>query len=292
MLNRRARSHIPTDRTWRRRVQIGALIASVAFAATALADARGDCERQFKPQTGQAGKDVVWVPTNDGLVERMLQMAAVTPKDLVYDLGAGDGKIAIAAAKKFGARSVGVEYNPDMAKLAQCLAKAEGVADRARIVQGDIFETDFSSATVVTLYLLPELNLRLRPTILDMKPGTHVVSHSFLMDDWEPDERSMTDDGQAYLWIVPAKVDGAWKFRRQGDRKDDFDVQLTQKFQEVSGSVDKEPLTSAELKGEQLTLSFAENGAMTRIEGLVNGNRITARVTRGGKTANYVGSRS
>jgi SAM-dependent methyltransferase len=295
VLNCRDHGHKPPARTWRSMVQIGALIASVAFAAVAPADsreAREECERQFKPQTGQPGKDVVWVPTNDGLVERMLQMASVTPADVVYDLGAGDGKIAIAAAKKFGARSVGVEYNPDMARLAQCMAKAEGVANRARIVQGDIFEIDFSDATVVTLYLLPELNLRLRPTILDMKPGTRVVSHSFLMDDWEPDERSMTDDGQAYLWIVPAKVDGVWTFRPEGDRKDAFNVQLTQKFQEVSGSVNKEPLASAELKGEQLTLSFPENGATTRIEGRVNGDRITARVTRAGKTANYVGSRS
>ena len=136
--------------------------------------------------------------------------------DLVYDLGAGDGKIAIAAAKQFGAKAVGVEYNPDMAKLAQCFAEAEGVADKVRIVQGDIFETDFSSATVVTLYLLPELNLRLRPTILKMKPGTRVVSHSFLMDDWRPDESSMTEDGAAYLWIVPGGGRGQWTFKQQG----------------------------------------------------------------------------
>ena len=146
-------------------------------------------------------------------------MAQVTKADLVYDLGAGDGKIAIAAAKEFGATAVGVEYDPDMAKLAQCFVQAEGLGEkRASIVQGDIFETDFSSATVVTLYLLPELNLRLRPTILKMKPGTRVVSHSFLMDDWEPDERSVTEDGAAYLWIVPAKVAGTWDFKQQGGK--------------------------------------------------------------------------
>src|SRR5687768_16685344 len=165
----------------------------------------------------------------------MLEMAKVSAADLVYDLGAGDGKIAIAAARDFGAKAVGVEYNPNMVKLAQCIARAEGVTDRARIVQGDIFETDFSSATVVTLYLLPELNLKLRPTILKMKPGTRVVSHSFLMDDWEPDERSSTEDGQAYLWIVPANAEGSWTFKAQ-DAKETFTADLEQKFQQVTGT--------------------------------------------------------
>jgi SAM-dependent methyltransferase len=268
------------------------LLAAVMVAASAYGDAREDCVRQFKPETGQPGKDVVWVPTNDGLVERMLRMAKVTPSDLVYDLGAGDGKIAIAAARTFGARAVGVEYNPEMAKLGQCLAQAERVTDRVRIVQGDIFETDFSDATVVTLYLLPELNVRLRPTILDMKPGTRVVSHSFLMDDWEPDERSMTDDGQAYLWIVPAKVAGAWTFRRDGDRKDGFVARLEQKFQEVTGSVGDEPLASANLNGDALKFTFPDKGGLAQVEGRVVGDKIEASVTRSGKTSRYTGTRT
>lgn len=271
---------------------LGALLACAALQTSALAQTREDCERDFKPQTGQPGKDVVWVPTNDALVIRMLDMAAVKPTDVVYDLGAGDGKIAIAAAKRFGARAVGVEYDADMAKYAQCLAKASGVANRARIVQGDIFETDFSDATVVTLYLLPELNLRLRPTLLDMKPGTRVVSHSFLMDDWEPDERSMTDDGHAYLWIVPARVDGVWRFTRAGDRKDQLVVQLEQKFQEVSGTAAGEPLTSGKVNGEQLTLSFNDRGGIAHLTGRVNGDRIEAKVKRGEKTTTYIGTRS
>src|SRR5690606_10280927 len=170
------------------RMSIGTVVLAFLCMANlaASADNRETCYRDYQPSSGQAGKDVVWVPTNDALVMRMLKMADVKPTDLVYDLGAGDGKIAIAAAKHFGARAVGIEYNPEMVKLAQCLTKVEGVEGRAQIRQGDIFETDFSSATVVTLYLLPELNLRLRPTLLDMKPGTRVVSHSFLMDDWEP----------------------------------------------------------------------------------------------------------
>lgn len=274
-------------------LRTGALIACLALTASAYAETRDDCARQFKPETGQSGKDVVWVPTNDALVGRMLKMAGVGPSDVVYDLGAGDGKIAIAAAKDFGARSVGVEYNPDMAKLGQCLAKAEGVAGRATIVQGDIFETDFSAASVVTLYLLPELNLRLRPTILKMKPGTRVVSHSFLMDDWEPDDRSSTEDGQAYLWIVPANVGGTWTFKRK-DGRDRFAVHLEQKFQEISGAVGdrREPLTAAKLKGAQIDLSFAENGGTTTLAGQAKGDRIEARVTRAGKTANYVGTRT
>jgi Methyltransferase domain len=274
-------------------LRTGALIACLALTASVHGETREDCERQFKPATGQPGKDVVWVPTNDALVLRMLAMAAVGPSDVVYDLGAGDGKIAIAAAKDFGARSVGVEYNPDLAKLGQCLAKAEGVAGRARIVQGDIFETDFSEASVVTLYLLPELNMRLRPTILKMKPGTRVVSHSFLMDGWEPDDRSTTEDGHAYMWIVPANVGGSWTFQRKGGR-DRFAVQIEQTFQEISGVAGdrRAPLTAAPLKGAQIDLSFPEAGGTTTLVGQANGDRIEARVTRAGKTATYVGTRT
>jgi len=246
----------------------------------------------YAPQVGQPGKDVIWVPTNDGLVARMLQMAKVTAADRVYDLGAGDGKIAIAAARDFGAQAVGVEYDPQLAKLAQCYVQADQLGERVRIVQGDIFETDFSSATVVTLYLLPELNLRLRPTILNMKPGTRVVSHSFLMDDWEPDERSMTEDGSAYLWIVPAKVAGTWSFR-EADGKGRFGMQLEQKFQQLSGRAGEQPLVAeAHVRGPELELAFMENGAPTKVVGRVDGNRIDAKVTRGNKTSRYIGTRT
>lgn len=265
----------------------------LACAVSASGASREDCERQFKPHTGQQGKDVVWVPTNDSLVARMLQMAQVSATDWVYDLGAGDGKIAIAAARDFGAEAVGVEYDPQLAKLAQCYVEADGVGKRVRIVQGDIFETDFSSATVVTLYLLPELNLRLRPTILNMKPGTRVVSHSFLMDDWEPDERSMTEDGSAYLWIVPAKVAGKWSFRPADGNKGQFVAELQQKFQQLEGRADGKPLISdARVRGSQLDLTFIENGAPTKVSGRVEGDRIDAQVTRGGKTSRYIGTRA
>ena len=179
---------------------------------TSLADGktRADCEKEYTPQRAQEGKDVIWAPTPDAVVLRMLEMAKVTPADKVYDLGAGDGKIAIAAGKHFGATAVGVEYDADLVKHAQCLAEAEGVQARVTFVQGDIFEADFSDATVVALYLTTTVNLRLRPTLLDMKPGTRVVTYSFTMGDWRWDHHIDTDEGSAYLWIVPANAAGAW----------------------------------------------------------------------------------
>jgi hypothetical protein len=260
--------------------------------ASAHGQNRAECEKIYKPETGQAGKDVIWVPTNDALVDRMLRMAKTTSSDLVYDLGAGDGKIAIAAAKNFGATSVGVEYNPDMAKFAQCLVKAEGVSGKTRVIQGDIFQTDFTAATVVTLYLLPELNLKLRPTLLKMKPGTRVVSHSFLMDDWEPDERSTTDDGYAYLWIVPAQVEGTWTFTPQGGGEK-FVVQLDQTFQRLKGTANSKPLTDAKLNGSQIELAFVGDRGSSQLKGAVNSGRIEATVTdSNNKQTRYVGTRS
>ena len=267
-----------------------ALLLACTFPAAGAS--REECEREYQPQTGQPGKDVIWVPTNDGLVARMLKMAEVTASDRVYDLGAGDGKIAIAAARDFGARAVGVEYDPQLARLAQCYVQADRLGERVQIIHGDIFETDFSSATVVTLYLLPELNVRLRPTILKMKPGTRVVSHSFLMGDWEPDQRSLTEDGSAYLWIVPAQVAGNWSFR-EADGNGRFAVQLEQEFQQLRGRASNEPLISdARVHGAQIELTFVENGAPTKVSGRLDGDRIDAQVTRSGKSSRFVGSRS
>ena len=140
-----------------------------------------------RAQSGQAGKDVVWVPTPQALVDKMLDMAKVTPKDFVMDLGSGDGRTVITAAKR-GARAMGIEYNPDMVALSEKNAAEAGVTDKATFVKADLFETDFSKATVVTMFLLPSINLKLRPKILDMKPGTRVVSNTFDMEDWEADE--------------------------------------------------------------------------------------------------------
>jgi SAM-dependent methyltransferase len=248
---------------------------------------RADCEKEFPPRRGQAGKDVIWWPTQDGLVSRMLKMAKVMPNDLVYDLGAGDGRIAITAAKQFGARAIGIEYEEPLVLLGRCLAEAAGVADRVELKKGDIFQSDFSDATVVTLYLLQELNLRLRPTLLNMKPGTRVLSHDFTMDDWEPDDRVADEFGEAYLWIVPAKVAGTWTFR--GPRTEDaFTVSLEQTFQRLRGAAGNEPLKNAKLRGSRVEFAFAN----VRVVGEVENDRIQAKVTRDGKTSAYVGSRS
>ena len=179
-----------------------------------------------------------------------------------------------------------------MAQLAQCLVRAEGVADKVKVIQGDIFETDFSAASVVTLYLLPELNVKLRPTLLKMKPGTRVVSHSFLMDDWRPDESSVSTDGAAYLWIVPADVSGKWTFRQRRG-KDTFDVNLVQTFQQLSGTAGKgtDEITNAKVHGNQVEMMFSQGDVHTRLKGELKGGRIEAQVTRNEKTSTYVGTR-
>ena len=273
-----------------------AALISGAFAlaaSSALAQTRAECEKNYKPQVGQAGKDVVWVPTPDELVARMLRMAQVTPKDIVFDLGAGDGKIAIAAGK-VGATATGIEYNPDMAKLAQCFVKAEGVGDKVRIIEGDIFKEDFSKATVITMYLLPELNLRLRPTILNMRPGTRVTSHQFTMGEWEPDEKAEMDYRTAYLWIVPAKAAGTWTFKDANGGT--FTANLAQTFQKLSGDVmvgsAKQPLVGATLRGEEIRFAFNDDKGVTRsLTGTVRGNEINGTLRGGGADAKVTGTR-
>jgi hypothetical protein len=279
-----------------RLIRSTAVLALAGFLASGALHAqdRSSCERDYKPQVGQSGKDVVWVPTPDELVQRMLRMAKVTPQDTVYDLGAGDGKIAIAAGK-LGATAIGIEYNPDMAKLAQCFVRAEGVTNKVKIVQGDIFKEDFSKATVVTMYLLPELNLRLRPTILNMKPGTRVTSHQFTMADWEADETAEIEYRTAYLWIVPAKVEGNWTLREQGGGQ--YAVNLTQKFQKISGEVTsgsaKQPLVGATLRGEEIKFAFNDDKGVTRtLTGTVRGNELNGVLKGAGGTETKVtGSR-
>ena len=167
-------------------------------------------KQEYQPQVGQQGKDVVWVPTPQALVDRMLDMGKVTAKDYVIDLGSGDGRTVITAAKR-GAKALGIEYNPDMVELSKRNAAKEGVTDKASFVKADLFESDFSQATVITMFLLPDINLKLRPKILGLKPGTRIVSNSFDMGEWKPDETVNVTEGctnwcTAYLWIVPAKV--------------------------------------------------------------------------------------
>src|SRR3954471_13415763 len=236
--------------------------------------------QKFEPQVGQAGKDVIWVPTPDEVVERMLTMAQTGPSDIHFDLGAGDGKIAIMAAKKFGAKATGIEYNPEMVKYANEKAQAAGVAGvgpgKATIRQADIFATDFSSATVITLYLLPSLNMKLRPTILSMKPGTRVVSHSFTMEDWEADEISTMDGRRAYFWIVPANVMGTWALDAGGQKSD---IALEQTFQKINGTVAlggvQGGLRDARMRGPQISFAYVDQAGVRReFAGTVNGRQM------------------
>jgi SAM-dependent methyltransferase len=234
---------------------------------------------EYKPQVGQAGKDVVWVPTPPELVERMLDMAKVTQQDTVIDLGSGDGRIAIAAAKR-GAKTKGIEYNPDMVELSRKNAAAQGVGDKVEFVRGDIFETDFGNATVITMYLLPGLNMKLRPKLLDMKPGTRIVSHAFNLEDWEPDQTAEVEYRNAYLWIVPAKVAGTWRFVSPvGNGQDTVDVQLQQKFQKVAGTARRNgkevPVTDGRLAGDRLTFAYTDaSGVKHEYSGKVTGDRV------------------
>jgi SAM-dependent methyltransferase len=241
----------------------------VCFAATAQ-------QQKFEPQVGQAGKDVIWVPTPDDVVDRMLTMAQVTANDFVIDLGSGDGKIAIHAARKFGARALGIEYNPDMVKLSQNNALAAGVAGKASFRNADIFATDFSQATVITMYLLPGLNMKLRPQILSMRPGTRVASHSFTMEDWEADEISSVDGRRAYFWLVPANVMGSWTLQTNGQATD---LTLEQTFQKINGTVTLGAvlggLRDAKLRGANISFAYVDPGGVRRdFSGRVSGNRM------------------
>ena len=229
----------------------------------AQAPAPAEKPADFEPQSGQAGKDVVWVPTLQVMVDKMLNMAKVTSRDFVMDLGSGDGRTVITAAKR-GARAQGIEYNPDMVALSQRNAEKEGVTARASFMKADLFETDFSKASVITMFLLPDINLKLRPKILTLRPGTRIVSNSFTMGDWEADETAnlTTNDGcdtswcTALLWIVPARVAGIHKLP-QGE------LELKQKYQVLSGTLSSEGKTYA-------------------LEGKVRGRDVT--ITAGGKT--------
>jgi hypothetical protein len=257
-----------------------------ATAAQADGRTRADCEREYTPQRAQEGKDVIWAPTEDSMVGRMLEMADVTAADTVYDLGSGDGKIVIAAARHFGATGVGIEYDADLVEHARCLAAAEGVADRVTFIRGDIFASDFSHATVVTLYLTPEVNLRLLPDLLALKPGTRVVSYSFPIGDWEPDAQiDSFGDGSAFLWIVPATVDGSWTVR--SDSGDSLEVELEQTFQSLSGSANGAAITG-KLSGNRIDFSFGQGAEQTIVSGTVGDDRIVGTLFRDAEHVEYV----
>ena len=257
------------------RLSAGVILSAVFISLSAQKEQN---DKNFIPHSGQEGKDVVWVPTPQVLVEKMLDIAKVTSKDFVIDLGSGDGRTVITAAKR-GARARGIEYNQNMVELSRKHAAAEGVSDRAEFIQGDLFEADLSQATVITMYLLPRINLRLRPMLLDLRPGTRIVSNSHNMGDWIPDEADIDiKDGdtfwRVYLWIIPAKVEGTWN-TSQGKLK------LSQKFQMVSGTLKKgrniRTITEGRLYGDEIT--FSANGE--KYSGRVNGKIIRGTVNSG-----------
>ncbi len=263
-------------------------LSAVLAAALLLAPAAPHAQtvpaaKPFEPVYGQEGKDVIWVPTQPLTIERMLRMAQVTPRDVVVDLGSGDGRITIAAAKDFGARAYGYEYNPDMVALSQHEAEKAGVGNKVEFRKADIFDTDFSHATVVTMYLLPHLNVKLRPIILNMKPGIRVVSHQFDMGEWKPDEVSDQSGRRINFWLVPAKVDGEWKLSFPGR---DYTLSLRQEFQMISGWLTTGPgqmgLRDAVLTGSTIRFSFVdEQSKLHTFNGNVNvnGNAMSGTVT-------------
>jgi hypothetical protein len=224
------------------------------------------------------------------MVGRMLEMASVTPADKVYDLGSGDGKIVIAAAKQFGATGVGIEYDAPLVEHARCLAAAEGVAGRVTFFRGDIFESDFSDATVVTLYLTPQVTLRLLPMLLALKPGTRIVAYSFGIGDWEPDEQiDSLGDGSAFLFVVPANAAGAWTFRK-ANSIETFDVVLEQTFQKLHGRAGSSTVVGS-VRGTEIDFGFMHGTEKIRVDGVVEQNRIVATVGRGETSAQYVATR-
>jgi len=221
-------------------------------------------DKPFQPEVGQAGKDVVWVPTPQALVDKMLDMANVTPQDFVMDLGSGDGRTVITAARR-GARAMGIEYNPNMVALSQKNAAAAGMTARASFQNADLFETDLSKAQVITMFLLPSINMKLRPKLLELRPGTRIVSNTFTMEDWEADETQRIEQDctswcTALMWIVPAKVEGTWKVGQN-------QLVLKQRFQMLSGTLGSTAISAARLRGEEITFTAGNAVYSGRVDG-------------------------
>ena len=256
------------------------LIATAAFAQTpAPAPAKPaapPAATPFEPRVGQPGKDVVWVPTPQALVDRMLDIAKVTPTDYVMDLGSGDGRTVITAAKR-GATAKGVEFNPDMVELSKNAAQKEGVTAKATFEQGDLFKADLSKATVITMFLLPSINMQLRPSLLNLKPGTRIVANTFTMEDWQADQTDTVTDNcsswcTALLWIVPAKVQGTWK-TPQGN------LTLTQEFQMLTGNLGGTAISGGKMNGDQISFTVGGttyNGRVNAAGTAINGGNLTA----------------
>lgn len=260
-------------------------IRRVGVAACVLIALSSGCANQhagtelYQPLIAQGGKDVMWMPTPNHIVTEMLEAAQVTATDVVYDLGSGDGKIPIEAAKRYGARAIGIEFNPDLAALARRNAQQAGVSDRVTFVTGDIFQEDFSNATVVTLYLLTQLNIKLKPRLLAMKPGTRVVSNTFAMGSWEPDEKVLSEgEVSGYFWIVPAKVQGNWTLNDLPGWPN-AQIKLTQKSQKFDGDLivgdALEQRIEGRLRGAQISFDYIDRDKQRQtFTGIVSSNKI------------------
>jgi precorrin-6B methylase 2 len=269
-------------------VRLLSIIIMICLSVAAAALAAQAANPEYEPKVGP-GKDVGWLPTEQAVVELMLDMAKVTLKDYVIDLGSGDGRTVITAAKR-GARALGIEYNPDLVAFSKRNAAREGVSDKVEFIQADLFEVDFSRATVVTLFLRNDLNLKLRPRILDMKPGVRVVSNSFNMEEWTPDETASVEEERcanlcctAYFWIVPAKVEGTWKLA-QGE------LRLRQSFQMISGTLSSGATivpVVGRLRGSEIIFTAGADQYIGRADG----NAMEGQVLSGGSTAKWNATR-
>ena len=260
------------------------LAAALAVTLCVGTTAPAQSQEPFTPQVGQAGKDVVWVPTPPELVERMLELADVTPQDFVIDLGSGDGRNVIAAARR-GARALGVEYNPQMVELSKRNAVAAGVADKATFVEGDMYQADISQANVLALFLLPNNMLQLRQKFLGLRPGSRIVSNTFGIEGWTPDETVMIEGGcgawcTALLWIVPAKVGGTWRLEQS-------ELVLSQNFQMMTGTLRGMPIADGRLRGDQIRFTVGT----TEYTGRVNGDRIEGTVRAGELQVSWTATR-
>lgn len=238
--------------------------------------------------------DVIFVPTEQAVVDEMLRMANLSKDSVVYDLGCGDGRIVITAATRYGARGVGIDIDPDRIRESRENAKAAGVLGRVRFIQGDLFQTDFHEATAVMLYLLSSLNVRLRPILLrQLKPGTPVVSHDFMMGDWQPDEISSMNGAAIFLWIVPARVAGVWQWTvDNGFQAERYELTLRQEFQKLTGTLTvngtEVALSALKLSGDRVEFEAAPR----RFSGQAAGEKMTGLLTVGNRDFALTATRS
>ncbi len=264
------------------------LLTAVGIPLQLLSQEKGKAT-DYKPVVGQGGKDVVWVPTPQELVDAMLDMAKITPGDFLVDLGSGDGRTVITAAKR-GTRAIGLEYNPDLVELSKANAAKEGVSGTAQFVNTDLFEYDFTKATVVTMFLLSDLNLRLRPQLLEMKPGTRLVSNTFTMGEWLADDKVVLEDediswNTAYLWIVPANAEGKWKLDTGGE------LIIMQRFQMVIGGLRYPGTNEISVEGKIRGYDISFTAGNKTYTGTISGDRMSGTASDGKTTTRWSATR-